>query len=139
MARIEGPIVAALQGVFAENWLECGGEILTSPRALASARAGRDDGSDAGEELAGRPRDDVARQFAQRLSRDQSGRSISRQQYATEPGQPGQNHKHQIAGHSRVVWITDLLPNELAPTVDGLMEQGCAAIKRTLESAVARV
>jgi cardiolipin synthase len=31
-ARIDGPIVAALQGVFAENWLECGGEILTSPR-----------------------------------------------------------------------------------------------------------
>jgi cardiolipin synthase len=31
-ARIEGPIVAALQGVFAENWLECCGEILTSPR-----------------------------------------------------------------------------------------------------------
>ncbi len=32
MARIEGPIVTALQGVFAENWLECCGEILTSPR-----------------------------------------------------------------------------------------------------------
>jgi cardiolipin synthase len=32
MARIEGPIVAALQGVFCENWLECCGEILTSPR-----------------------------------------------------------------------------------------------------------
>jgi cardiolipin synthase len=32
MARIEGPIVAALQGVIAENWLECCGEILTSPR-----------------------------------------------------------------------------------------------------------
>jgi cardiolipin synthase len=32
MARIEGPVVAALQGVFAENWLECCGEILTSPR-----------------------------------------------------------------------------------------------------------
>jgi cardiolipin synthase len=32
MARIEGPLVAALQGVFAENWLECCGEILTSPR-----------------------------------------------------------------------------------------------------------
>ena len=29
MARIEGPIVAALQGVAAENWLECCGEILT--------------------------------------------------------------------------------------------------------------
>jgi cardiolipin synthase len=32
MARIEGPIVTALQGVFAENWLECDGEILTSPQ-----------------------------------------------------------------------------------------------------------
>ena len=32
MARIEGPLVTALQGVFAENWLECGGAILTSPR-----------------------------------------------------------------------------------------------------------
>jgi cardiolipin synthase len=30
MARIEGPVVTALQGVFAENWLECGGEIMTS-------------------------------------------------------------------------------------------------------------
>jgi cardiolipin synthase len=29
MARIEGPVVAALQGVFVENWLECCGEILT--------------------------------------------------------------------------------------------------------------
>jgi cardiolipin synthase A/B len=29
MARIEGPVVAGLQGVFAENWLECCGEILT--------------------------------------------------------------------------------------------------------------
>jgi cardiolipin synthase len=31
MARVEGPVVAALQGVFAENWLECCGEILTGP------------------------------------------------------------------------------------------------------------
>ena len=29
MARVEGPIVSALQGVFAENWLECCGEIMT--------------------------------------------------------------------------------------------------------------
>ncbi|NOT44324.1 MAG: cardiolipin synthase B [Acidobacteria bacterium] len=29
MVRLEGPIVAALQGVFAENWLECSGEVLT--------------------------------------------------------------------------------------------------------------
>ena len=32
MARIDGPIVAALQGTFAENWLEACGEILTGPR-----------------------------------------------------------------------------------------------------------
>jgi cardiolipin synthase A/B len=31
MAKLEGPIVAALQGVAAENWLECCGEILTGP------------------------------------------------------------------------------------------------------------
>jgi cardiolipin synthase len=31
MVRLEGPIVAALQGVAAENWLECCGEILTGP------------------------------------------------------------------------------------------------------------
>ncbi len=29
MARVEGPVVAGLQGVLAENWLECCGEILT--------------------------------------------------------------------------------------------------------------
>jgi cardiolipin synthase len=33
MARIEGPIVADIQGVIAENWLECCGEILTGPEA----------------------------------------------------------------------------------------------------------
>ena len=32
MVRIEGPVVSAIQGVFAENWLECCGEILTSCR-----------------------------------------------------------------------------------------------------------
>lgn len=40
MTRLEGPIVAALQGLFAENWLECSGEILTDLRhwpALAPA------------------------------------------------------------------------------------------------------
>jgi hypothetical protein len=36
---------------------------------------------------------------------------------------------------SRLVWIADLLPNELAELVDGFMEQGCAAITRTLEAA----
>jgi activator of HSP90 ATPase len=37
-------------------------------------------------------------------------------------------------GHSRVVWITDLLPNELGAVVGELVEHGAAAIKRTLES-----
>ena len=36
-------------------------------------------------------------------------------------------------GRSRIVWIADLLPNELADQVSGMMEQGCAAMKRTLE------
>lgn len=35
---------------------------------------------------------------------------------------------------SRIVWITDLLPADLAEIVDGMMEQGCAAMKQTLES-----
>jgi carbon monoxide dehydrogenase subunit G len=35
---------------------------------------------------------------------------------------------------SRVVWIADLLPNKLADTVSGFMEQGVAAMKRTLDA-----
>jgi carbon monoxide dehydrogenase subunit G len=35
---------------------------------------------------------------------------------------------------TRVVWIADLLPNDLADLVGGLMEQGAAAIKTTLEA-----
>jgi Polyketide cyclase / dehydrase and lipid transport len=35
---------------------------------------------------------------------------------------------------SRVIWVADLLPDELADLVDGLMEQGSAAIKATLEA-----
>ena len=34
---------------------------------------------------------------------------------------------------SRLVWITDLLPDALAPLVEGFMDQGCTAMKRTLE------
>ena len=36
-------------------------------------------------------------------------------------------------GHSRFVWIADLLPHEVAPGVAAMMEQGLAVIKRTLE------
>jgi Polyketide cyclase / dehydrase and lipid transport len=38
---------------------------------------------------------------------------------------------------SRIVWIADLLPNDLAALVDGLMEEGCAAMKRTLNGRAA--
>lgn len=37
------------------------------------------------------------------------------------------------AARSRLVWVTDLLPHELATTIGALVEQGAAAMKRTLE------
>ena len=41
MARIEGPIVPDIQGIVAENWMECWGEILTGPKTYkANKRAG---------------------------------------------------------------------------------------------------
>lgn len=38
MARVEGPVVAAIQGVFAENWLECRGEILVGDEYFPSLK-----------------------------------------------------------------------------------------------------
>lgn len=35
--------------------------------------------------------------------------------------------------HSRLVWIADLLPSESAPIIGGLMDQGLAVAKKTLE------
>ena len=37
-------------------------------------------------------------------------------------------------GRCRIMWITDLLPDTLAELVGGFIEQGSAAIKRTLET-----
>jgi len=37
------------------------------------------------------------------------------------------------ARRSRVVWIADLLPSELAPYITGMIEQGMAVMKKTLE------
>jgi carbon monoxide dehydrogenase subunit G len=34
---------------------------------------------------------------------------------------------------TRFVWVIDVLPNELAPAIDAMAEQGVKAIKRTLE------
>lgn len=39
----------------------------------------------------------------------------------------------QGADRCRLVWTIDLLPNELAPTVDGMADKACEAMKRTLE------
>ena len=52
------------------------------------------------------------------------------------------NASFQVApdsdGRCRIVWIADLLPNTVADLVNGYMEQGCAAIKQTLEEDQAR-
>jgi hypothetical protein len=37
-------------------------------------------------------------------------------------------------GRSRFVWIKDVLPDELAPRIDELMEHGIDVVKQTLES-----
>jgi hypothetical protein len=36
-------------------------------------------------------------------------------------------------GRSRFVWIKDVLPDDLAPRIDELMEQGIGVVKQTLE------
>ena len=41
------------------------------------------------------------------------------------------------AERSRVVWTADLLPNEMAPAIASMIEQGMAAMKKTLEAAEA--
>ena len=40
-------------------------------------------------------------------------------------------------GSSRLTWVTDLLPDALADLVGSFVEQGCEAIKRTLETPAA--
>ena len=39
------------------------------------------------------------------------------------------------SGGCRFVWIADLLPDEVAPSIAAMMDQGMAVIKRTLERA----
>lgn len=40
---------------------------------------------------------------------------------------------------SRVVWIADLLPNDLAEAIAGMIEQGMGTMKRALEQAAKRL
>ena len=39
------------------------------------------------------------------------------------------------AQSSRLVWIADLLPHDMAPAIEAMIEQGTSAIKKTLERA----
>ncbi len=39
----------------------------------------------------------------------------------------------ESAARCRLVWVTDLLPDAMADLVEGFVDQGSAAIKRTLE------
>ncbi len=41
-------------------------------------------------------------------------------------------------GRTRLVWITDVLPNEVAGPIGALVEQGARAMKQTLERSRAR-
>ena len=41
-------------------------------------------------------------------------------------------------GHSRLIWITDVLPNDLAAAVSDLVEQGAVVMKQTREEQAAR-
>jgi carbon monoxide dehydrogenase subunit G len=41
----------------------------------------------------------------------------------------------ETEGRSRVVWIADLLPHALGPTIASMIEQGMGVMKQTLERA----
>jgi polyketide cyclase/dehydrase/lipid transport protein len=57
--------------------------------------------------------------------------------YSVVEGRPTHHHAtFQVfpdGAGSRVVWIADLLPNELKPAIDEMMEHGMSAMKSTLE------
>jgi Polyketide cyclase / dehydrase and lipid transport len=40
----------------------------------------------------------------------------------------------ESSAQSRVVWIADLLPNEVAPYIAGMIDQGMAVMKKTMEA-----
>ncbi|MEU4536884.1 SRPBCC family protein [Streptosporangium sp. NPDC023825] len=61
-----------------------------------------------------------------------------------EGAQPALTHHHasfqvlpEESGRSRLVWVTDVLPDTLAAEIRERVERGAADMKRTLEEAVA--
>ena len=55
-------------------------------------------------------------------------------------GEPFTHHNASVqafaeeGGRTRLVWIADLLPDELEDQIAGMIDQGMAAMKRTLEA-----
>jgi carbon monoxide dehydrogenase subunit G len=55
-------------------------------------------------------------------------------------GQPFTHHNASVqafaerGGRTRLVWVADLLPDELQDQIAGMIDQGMLAMKRTLES-----
>ena len=68
--------------------------------------------------------DDQARRFVYAATGGRATHHNSSIQLFAEPG-----------GGSRLVWITDLLPDEVAGPVGALVEQGAQLMKQTLERA----
>jgi carbon monoxide dehydrogenase subunit G len=59
--------------------------------------------------------------------------------YTVVDGLPGSIHHHATfevdaggEGTSRLVWVSDVLPDELAPVLEGMVDLGVEAISRTL-------
>jgi hypothetical protein len=59
--------------------------------------------------------------------------------YAVVEGRPGHyNASVEVLPEgdgSRIVWTIDLLPNELAPAIEGMMDQALGTMKKTLAAA----
>ena len=60
--------------------------------------------------------------------------------YSVVEGRPTHHHASFEVfpdgdGRSRIVWIADFLPDEHAPAIAGMIEQGLQAMRRTLASA----
>ena len=127
MARFEGPIVAALQGVAAENWLECCGEILTGPGVLPEARPAGDATAFVVKSSPVGSRDRVARGVP---AADGRRRSRSPHQHAVFPAGPGAaaGARSSIAAARRRT-SSVIVPGRARPISDGCVwpAGGCGA------------
>lgn len=68
------------------------------------------------------------------VTRDDAGRRLV---YTTEGGRASHDNAavevlEAAGGGSRLVWTVDLLPDALAPAIDGMMDVGAAAMRKAL-------